>query len=322
MTRSRTTGNARSGVIVTTSSSANVPIRVRHSSRGRPLISALHEPHLPALQFHRTARSGVGLACNRCRMSRTTSPSFTSTLKSCTLPARGVAAPDPHPRVVAHGCSSKISREVGRHDRQGLTRDRHRVCVLGADEVEPRPLVTRPGSRRGCARPGSPAAPARRGRCTPTPAACGAGPARGASRGCTGEPPDRQRLRPHLQLVDPLQRLLDLVGGADDADERVHRLLQVVLDGVGVLAALPGERRQRRGLRLAQRRLGQRGAGLRAACSAEAVPARLPKTSRSDSELPPSRLEPCIPPATSPAANSPATFAPAVSGSTSTPPIT
>ena len=28
-----------------------------HISRGRPLISALHEPHLPALQFQRTARS-------------------------------------------------------------------------------------------------------------------------------------------------------------------------------------------------------------------------------------------------------------------------
>ena len=34
-----------------------------HISRGLPLISAEHEPHLPALQFQRTARSGacVGL---------------------------------------------------------------------------------------------------------------------------------------------------------------------------------------------------------------------------------------------------------------------
>ena len=44
---------------------------------------------------------------------------------------------------------------------------------------------------------------------------------------------------------------------------------------------------------------------------------------RSESELPPRRLEPCIPPATSPAANNPGTpTAAAVSGSTSTPPIT
>src|SRR6266513_931445 len=51
------------------------------------------------------------------------------------------------------------------------------------------------------------------------------------------------------------------------------------------------------------------------------MPARLPNTSRSDRELPPSRLEPCIPPDTSPAANRPGTAAAAVSGSTSTPPL-
>ncbi len=64
-------------------------------------------------------------------------------------------------------------------------------------------------------------------------------------------------------------------------------------------------------------------AAVAAAYSAAYSPARRPKTSRSDRELPPSRLEPCIPPATSPAANSPGTpLAAAVSGSTSTPPIT
>ena len=53
------------------------------------------------------------------------------------------------------------------------------------------------------------------------------------------------------------------------------------------------------------------------------APARRPKTSRSDSELPPSRFEPCMPPDTSPAANRPGTpGTAAVSGSTSTPPIT
>ena len=30
-----------------------------HISFGMPLISAEHDPHLPALQFHRTARSGA-----------------------------------------------------------------------------------------------------------------------------------------------------------------------------------------------------------------------------------------------------------------------
>ena len=73
------TGNVRSGVTVTVSSSSKVDIRVMHISRGRPLISAEHDPHLPALQFHRTARSAVWVCCRRWMMSSTTSPSLTST---------------------------------------------------------------------------------------------------------------------------------------------------------------------------------------------------------------------------------------------------
>ena len=80
MTRSRITGNVRSGVTVTVSSSPNVDMRVMHISRGRPLISAEHDPHLPALQFHRTARSPAWVACSRWMMSSTTSPSLTSTV--------------------------------------------------------------------------------------------------------------------------------------------------------------------------------------------------------------------------------------------------
>jgi hypothetical protein len=62
VTRSRITGKVRSGVMVMVSSGAKVLIRVMHISRGCPLISALHEPRLPALQFQRTARSGVWVA--------------------------------------------------------------------------------------------------------------------------------------------------------------------------------------------------------------------------------------------------------------------
>ena len=47
------------------SASVKVLMRVMQSSLGRPLISALHEPHLPALQFHRTAKSGAWVACKR-----------------------------------------------------------------------------------------------------------------------------------------------------------------------------------------------------------------------------------------------------------------
>ena len=49
-----------------------------HISRGLPLISAEHEPHLPALQFHRTARSPACSAWIACTASRTTMPSLTS----------------------------------------------------------------------------------------------------------------------------------------------------------------------------------------------------------------------------------------------------
>ena len=50
---------------VTVESAGSVDMRVMHRRRGLPLISALHEPHLPALQFHRTARSGATVDCMR-----------------------------------------------------------------------------------------------------------------------------------------------------------------------------------------------------------------------------------------------------------------
>ena len=79
MTRSLITGKVRSGVMVSVSSGVKTDIRVMQASRGRPLISIEHDPHLPALQFHRMARSLAWVACSRCSTSRTTSPSLTST---------------------------------------------------------------------------------------------------------------------------------------------------------------------------------------------------------------------------------------------------
>ncbi len=58
------TGKVRIGDTVIVSVSSNVDIRVMHISRGRPLISALHDPHLPALQFQRTAMSPAWVACS------------------------------------------------------------------------------------------------------------------------------------------------------------------------------------------------------------------------------------------------------------------
>ncbi len=61
VTRSLMRGKVCIGSTVTGFSSGRSLRRVMHMSRGLPLISAEHDPHLPALQFQRTARS---LACS------------------------------------------------------------------------------------------------------------------------------------------------------------------------------------------------------------------------------------------------------------------
>ena len=81
VTRSLMGGNVRIGSMVTGSLRFNWLIRVMHISRGLPLISAEHDPHLPALQFQRTARSGACWAWMLCTTSSTTMPSDTSVWK-------------------------------------------------------------------------------------------------------------------------------------------------------------------------------------------------------------------------------------------------
>ncbi len=71
-------GKARIGSTVTGSSSGRSERRVMHISFGVPLISAEQEPHLPALQFQRTARSLAGSAWIWWMASSTTMPSVTS----------------------------------------------------------------------------------------------------------------------------------------------------------------------------------------------------------------------------------------------------
>ena len=92
MTRSRITGYARIGVTVIVSDSSKSDRRHMHISLGLPLISAEQEPHLPALQFQRTARSPAWVAWTRWMASSTTSPLSTSTSKSWRSP------PDLSPR--------------------------------------------------------------------------------------------------------------------------------------------------------------------------------------------------------------------------------
>ncbi len=53
--------------------------RSMHISRGLPLTSALHEPHRPALQFQRQARSGARSAWTLWMASRTTMPGWRGT---------------------------------------------------------------------------------------------------------------------------------------------------------------------------------------------------------------------------------------------------
>ena len=57
VTRSLMIGNVFTGCTVITASGSKTSMRVMHARRGLPLISQLHEPHLPALQFQRHARS-------------------------------------------------------------------------------------------------------------------------------------------------------------------------------------------------------------------------------------------------------------------------
>ncbi len=90
MTRSRISGKVRMGATEIGSPSGKMSIRVMHMSRGLPLISALHEPHLPALQFQRQARSSAWVAWIRWMTSRTTRPSPPSTLYSLKSPASGL----------------------------------------------------------------------------------------------------------------------------------------------------------------------------------------------------------------------------------------
>ncbi|AHG92516.1 hypothetical protein J421_4981 (plasmid) [Gemmatirosa kalamazoonensis] len=77
VTRSRTGGNDRIGSTVIGALPGRSLSRVMHMSRGLPSISAEHEPHFPALQFQRTARSFACSAWIWWIASSTTIPSLT-----------------------------------------------------------------------------------------------------------------------------------------------------------------------------------------------------------------------------------------------------
>src|SRR2546427_1119056 len=101
-----------------------------HISLGRPLTSAEHEPHFPALQFQRTARSGACSAWILWTASSTTMPSPASTAYSFSSPELRV------PRKIRNRRCSLTSRpflnqlgEVGRQLGLSFPADRHPVRV-------------------------------------------------------------------------------------------------------------------------------------------------------------------------------------------------
>src|SRR6185312_4948434 len=106
-----------------------------------------------------------------------------------------------------------------------------------------------------------------------------------------------------LQRLERLDGLLQILLGAKDADQGLHRLLKLRVDLVRRRAAGPLERGQHlalRGVDLSWVQLGVLWDLLRVLGGS--LPERRPKTRRSESEFPPRRFEPCMPPEASPAA--------------------
>ena len=139
-------------------------------------------------------------------------------------------------------------------------------------------------------------------------------------------PLDAHRPGARRDVGELLERHLHLVGLADDADELVHRLLQLQVHDERVLPAVrgAGERQQRPvhgSCQVVVRRSpavrpGRRRTAPRRARTAGRRPAGPTASCR------PAGCCPCIPPEHSPAANRPGTVDIPVSGSTSIPPIT
>src|SRR5262249_50038085 len=119
--RSRYRGKVLMGDTVTVSPGSKVSMRVMHMRRGLPLISALHEPHLPALQFHRQARSGACVAWSVWITSSTTMPSCAGTWYSRKAPA--LASPR-HTRIVTLVAATLLSLLAERLELIGDRRDR------------------------------------------------------------------------------------------------------------------------------------------------------------------------------------------------------
>ena len=109
VTRSLIAGKLRMGSTVTGSARSSSFRRVMHISRGWPLTSAEHDPHFPALQFHRTARS---LACCRLNLMDRVEHDHAFRYRRRVVfkpPALSVAAPDSKCCGVSHHFIASIT---------------------------------------------------------------------------------------------------------------------------------------------------------------------------------------------------------------------
>ena len=157
-------GKARIGSTVIGSSRSKSDRRVLHVSRGRPLTSALHEPHLAALQFQRTARSGRLVALDPVEGVEDDHPLLDRHVE-LVEPALlvGAAAEDSqvgvwHRSSAVSGRSAEQAAQLVGHRRGVASSPRtSRRRAAGDDAVDAAPawLVGRRDGRAGCGRRGS-----------------------------------------------------------------------------------------------------------------------------------------------------------------------
>src|SRR5687767_15437502 len=222
-------------------------MRVMHRSRGLPLISAEQEPHLPALQFHRTARSGACSAWMAWTASRTTMPSPAATSYSFRPPASRVPRYSRNLRCVAtSGPFLDELHEVGGDVRLALAPHGHTAAFLLNNN-----LLARLGFVRfGEVGAGVPA-PALRTLQRRARRRFGHDQQRGEIDG--GVPAgivfaaarDPYLAGPDFQLVELLERGLEPGALARDSGVALHHRLKRGLHGVRILAAVALEGRER-----------------------------------------------------------------------------
>ena len=226
-------------------------MRVLQVSRGLPFTSAEHEPHFAALQFQRTARSGAMWpeysAARR-------APPFPAPLAPCTRPAcrpcclrgRHLESRPPSFSLTATLSSARICFNSCGHGGNGLLRQRHVPRCFDDDVVLRAPFRIGSGkSMRLCAPRLSSRASALRATASEIVSIDFRSSAR-CQPGLNMREPSTLRVRPALLQFSSS-------ASAFCRSFRVRKIptrlcivvLQIAMNGIGILAALPLKRRQR-----------------------------------------------------------------------------